>query len=254
VRLRSPLRRRPDAATWLVARDISQRPEPDVRPLGHAVSAFIAERTRRLSTLLTGDVPPQYLIHPVHSTGRRRQGHPADDAPVQSIVKQCARAARRTVLIIPYMRSFPCTPMLRRSQTPRHKKIAPAANRSSAKYYVCYVPGPTCRGSVSLYMLPLAIKGEACNVTKGGSFDQAQTGTLKLPQQYNTQWSRVLRSGGPNHSKSSRVHVLDDRLARQAKRLSPFLILGFKAGAFCHPGGEFPLRQRPFPEFTVHAS
>jgi hypothetical protein len=28
---------------------------------------------------------------------------------------------------------------------------------------------------------------------------------LKLSQQSNTQWSRVLRSGGPNHSKSSRV-------------------------------------------------
>jgi hypothetical protein len=58
VRLCSPLRRRPDAATWLVARDISQRAEPDVSPLGRAVSAFIAERTRRMSTLLIGDVPP----------------------------------------------------------------------------------------------------------------------------------------------------------------------------------------------------
>jgi hypothetical protein len=58
VRLRSPLRHRPGAATWLVARDISQRAEPDVRPLGLTVSAFIVERTGRLSTLLTGDVPP----------------------------------------------------------------------------------------------------------------------------------------------------------------------------------------------------
>jgi hypothetical protein len=72
VRLRSPLRRRPDAATWLVACDISQRAEPDVRPLGPTVSAFIAERTRRLSTLLTGDVPPQHLMRLVHSSGRRR--------------------------------------------------------------------------------------------------------------------------------------------------------------------------------------
>jgi hypothetical protein len=31
LRMRSPLRRRPDAPTWLVARDISQRAEPDVR-------------------------------------------------------------------------------------------------------------------------------------------------------------------------------------------------------------------------------
>jgi hypothetical protein len=166
VRLRSPLRRRSDAATWLVAHDISQRAEPDVRPLGRAVSALIAERTRRLSTLVTGDVPPQHLMRLVHSAGTRRQGHPADGAPVQSIVKQCTRAARRTVLNIPYARSFPCTPRLRRSQTSGHKKIAPAANISSSKYYICYVPGPTCWGSVPLYMPPLAIKGEACNVTK----------------------------------------------------------------------------------------
>jgi hypothetical protein len=58
VRLRSPLRRRPDAATWLVARDVSQWAGSDVRPLGRAVSAFITEKTCRLSTLLTGDVPP----------------------------------------------------------------------------------------------------------------------------------------------------------------------------------------------------
>jgi hypothetical protein len=57
VCLRSPLRRKPDAATLVVARDISQQAGPDVGLLGHATSAFIAERTRRLSTLLIGDVP-----------------------------------------------------------------------------------------------------------------------------------------------------------------------------------------------------
>jgi hypothetical protein len=164
--MRSPLRRRPDAATWLVARDISQRAEPDVRPLGHAVSAFIAERTCRLCTLLTDDVPSQHLMHPVHSTGRRRQGQPADSAHVQSIIKQYARAARRTVLIIPCTRSFPCTTILRRPRMSGRKKIAPATNISSSKYYIRYVPGPTCWGSALLYMPPLAIKGEACNVTK----------------------------------------------------------------------------------------
>jgi hypothetical protein len=49
VRFYSPLRRRPDAATWPTARDVSQRVEPDVRPLGRASSAFIADKTRRLS-------------------------------------------------------------------------------------------------------------------------------------------------------------------------------------------------------------
>ena len=158
MRLRSPLRRRLDAATWLVARDISQRVEPDVRPLGHAVSAFIAERTRSLSTLLTGDVPPQHLMCLVHSAGRWRQGHPADGAPVQSIVEQCARAARRNVLIIPYTRSFPCTPRIRRSRMSGREKIAPAANISSSKCYIHFVPGPTCRGSVPLCMPPFSYK------------------------------------------------------------------------------------------------
>jgi hypothetical protein len=164
--MHSPLKRRPDASTWLFARDISQRAEPDVRPLDRADSAFITERTCRLSTLLTGDVPPQHLLHPVHSAGRRRQGHPANGAPIQSTIKQCACAARRTVLIIPYTRSFPCTPILRRSRMSGRKKIAPVANICGSKCYVCYVPGPTCQGSVPLCMPPLAIKGEACNVTR----------------------------------------------------------------------------------------
>jgi hypothetical protein len=164
--MRSPLKRRPDAPTWLVARDISQRAEPDVRPLDRADSSFIMEGMRRLSTLLTGDVPPQYLLRSVHSAGRRRQGHPADGAPVQSTIKQCARVARCTVHIIPYTRSFPCTPILCRSRMSGCKEIAPAANICGSKCYVCYVLGPTCRGSVPLCMPPLAIKGEACNVTR----------------------------------------------------------------------------------------
>jgi hypothetical protein len=71
VRFCSPLRRSPDAATWHGARDVRQRAEPDVRPLGHAASAFIADKVRRLSNPLAGDVPPRHLMSPVHSTGRR---------------------------------------------------------------------------------------------------------------------------------------------------------------------------------------
>jgi hypothetical protein len=100
VRLRSSLGRRLDAATWLVARDVSQRAEPDVRPLGRAVSAFIAERTPRLSTLLTGDVPPQHLMCPVHSAGRRRQGHPTSGVPVQSDNGQYAHTTTRAMVIM----------------------------------------------------------------------------------------------------------------------------------------------------------
>jgi hypothetical protein len=110
-----PLRRRPDAATWPTARDVSQRAEPDVRPLGRVTSAFIAEEVRRLSswqvmcrlsikyalsTPLTSDVPPQHLMCPIHSADGRRPGHPKGGVPVRSGGRQCARAAAYTLLTI----------------------------------------------------------------------------------------------------------------------------------------------------------
>jgi hypothetical protein len=149
----------------VVARDISQRAEPNVRPLGRTISAFIAERTRRMSALLTGDVPPRHLMRPVHSAGRRRT------CPVHcQTVRPCyaAHCAHH-----PLYKKFPCPPMLRRSQMSGREKTAPAANISSSKYYICYDPEPTCRGSVPLFIPPLAIKGEVCNVTT-----QALTGRL----------------------------------------------------------------------------
>jgi hypothetical protein len=71
VRFYSPLRWSPDAAMWNGARDVSQQVEPDVRPLGCAASAFIADKACRLSIPLAGDVLPWHLMSPVHSTGRR---------------------------------------------------------------------------------------------------------------------------------------------------------------------------------------
>jgi hypothetical protein len=67
--------------------------------------------------------------------------------------------------------------------------------------------------------------------------------TTQALKQYNTQWSRVLRSGGPNHSKLLRVLVFISYISQQAKRLSPLHILGLRAGALRHPVEEFPLRQ-----------
>jgi hypothetical protein len=60
VRSHSPLRQRPDAATWPTTCDVSQRVEPNVRPLGRAASAFNADKARRLSIPLAGDVPHQH--------------------------------------------------------------------------------------------------------------------------------------------------------------------------------------------------
>jgi hypothetical protein len=175
----SPLRRRPDAAAWLVARDVSQRAEPDVWPLGRAVSTFIMERTRCLTTLLTCDVPPQHLLRPVHSAGRRCQGLPTDAVPVQSIVKQCARAARRTVSIIPYTRSFPCTPTIRRSRMSGHKKMLQQQTSVAPSTTSVMFLGPHVGAQYPCTYPPLAIKGEACNDTTHALLDRLRLSALK---------------------------------------------------------------------------
>jgi hypothetical protein len=118
VRLRhcSPPGRRPDAAAWPTACDVSRRAEPDVRPPGYVAPAFIADKACRLSVPLTSDVPPQHLMSPiysagrnvpprhlmcpVHPAGRRRPGRPAGSVTVHSVGRQYARAAECNVLII----------------------------------------------------------------------------------------------------------------------------------------------------------
>jgi hypothetical protein len=89
--------------------------------------------------------------------------------------KQYTRAARCTVLI-PYARSFPCTPRLCRSRVSGRKKIAPAKDISS---YIRYVPGPTCRGSVLLYMSPFSYKrGDMQRYKADPTQAQARSGGL----------------------------------------------------------------------------
>jgi hypothetical protein len=129
-----------------------------VRPLKPCNLCIYCGKDALPATTLTGDVPSQHLMCPVQSAGRRRQGHPADGTPDQSVDKQCARVVRRTVLIIPSTRSFPYTPRIHRDWVSRHEKIAPAANVCSSKCYILYVPGPTCRGSVPLCMPPFSYK------------------------------------------------------------------------------------------------
>ena len=170
VRFRFPLMRRPDAATWPIAHDVSQRAEPDVRPVAHTISTFIAEKTHRLSTLLTGDVPPRHLMCPVHSAGRRRPGHPTSGAPVQSdlyVAKEASAACQ-------------CYTSSRYRDTGRLHKVT---GISCSGCSLCYVPWPKCRGSVSLYVPPFAIKGRARNVTDSSTLrpslgSQVQTSSI----------------------------------------------------------------------------
>jgi hypothetical protein len=83
----------------------------------YATSALKTNRAYCLSILLTGDVPPQHLMCPVHSAGRRRAasafnepslyssggqrpGHPAGGEPVQSIGRWRVHTAACSALMM----------------------------------------------------------------------------------------------------------------------------------------------------------
>jgi hypothetical protein len=141
-------------------------------------------------------VPSQHLMRPIQSAGRRRQSHPADGAPDQSVGEQCARAERRTLLIIPSTRSFPCTPRIRRSRASGHKKIAPAVNICGSKCYIHYVPRPTCRGPVPLCMPPFSYKR--------GDMRRYNTGSHKLIEAQAQALDPILDSQA--HTSSLAIH------------------------------------------------
>jgi hypothetical protein len=152
----------------------------------------------------------------VHSAGRRRPVHSVGDVPVHSTGRQYAHATACTMLII--------TRALPRKQ-PQHINnawttdiMAPEdcsgvlALVTSIMYSLYFALGPTCRGSASLCVPPLSYKREGTRRYKGDSTRTLRlTSSYKLSSsqiQYNTQqWSRVLRSGGQNHSKPLRVLV-----------------------------------------------
>jgi hypothetical protein len=143
--------------------------------------------------------------------------------------------------VIPSTRSFPCMPKIHRSRVTGHKEIALAANIYSPKYYILYVPGPTCRGSVPLCMPPFSYKRGGMRRYK----EVAQAHNI-----YITQWSRVLRPGGPNHSKPSCALVCSSTNLVTRKTLRPLLILGIRAGAICHPAGEIYPPTNPYASFV----
>jgi hypothetical protein len=123
--------------------------------------------------------------------------------------KQCARAARCTVLI-PYTRSFPLR--AEATQILGVRAYRDYMGMASSSSILPFVTGPTCRGSEPLYMCPLTYKRGGMqrynSSSREGHLDARHSGlhTTQALEQYNTQWSRVLRSGILNHSKP--LHVL----------------------------------------------
>jgi hypothetical protein len=206
----SPLRRSPDAATWHGARDVSQRAGPDVRPLGYAASAFIADKARCLSIPLAGDVPPLHLLSPAHSIGRRCAASAFNvTCPFRWQAATCP-FRRRHVCAFHWQAVRPYCRVHYAHHYSHVTKEAAAAYQycmscghqhawrllrrylvTPTMYFFHFVPGPTCRGSGSLYVPPLSYKREG---TQRYRADPTQTLRLTSPYklsssqiQYNTQ-------------------------------------------------------------------
>jgi hypothetical protein len=107
-----------------------------------------------------GDRRDSWRKQAVITTASMRKQHanrqsnfgPTCGVPVQSIAKQYARAARCTMSIITY--ALP-------GKLPLHANTTQIADvsvqedcSSNSKYYIHYIPGPTCRGPVPLYAPP----------------------------------------------------------------------------------------------------
>jgi hypothetical protein len=150
---------------------------------------------------------------PVHSADGRRPGHPTGGVSVHSVGRQYARAAAYTVLIM-------ARALLRKQ--PRDINtiwttdimalgdlLGDTSIGSFYMYSLRFAPRPTCRGPAPLYVPPLSYKREGTRRYKVSSLrpnlrshthSNSQVHTSSQAQ-YITQWSRVLRSGGLNHSK-----------------------------------------------------
>jgi hypothetical protein len=136
--------------------------------------------------------------------------------------------------------SFPCTPIPHRSRMSGCKNIAPA----NSKYYIHYIPRPTCRGSAPLYAPPLGYKrGGMQHYKEKTHLDPTQAHKFIQALKLNTSHGGVgYYAPAVRTTLNPRVFLSSSFIYQQAKRLSPLLILGFRAGALHHPAGEFPLR------------
>jgi hypothetical protein len=184
---------------------------------------------------------------PVHSADGWRPSHPAGGVPVHSVGRQYARAAAYAMLII--TRALPRKQrdisILYVLRTLWRSEITLALQTVVTSFH--FAPGPTCRGSASLYVPPLSYKREGTQRYKTSSLrPNLGSETHKFIQALKLNTSH---SGVGYYAPVARttlnlcVFLYSSRSHLASKTLRPLLILGFRAGAFRHPAGEFPLRQ-----------
>jgi hypothetical protein len=157
-------------------------------------------------------VPPQHLLSPAHSADGRRPGRLTDAhaaACATLIMTRAYQGRSNSVSILCALRT------LWRSEIARALQALVTSFR--------FAPGPTCQGLAFLYVPPLSYNREGTQRYRTSSL-RPNLGSSSLRHsdsqvhtssqaQYSTQWSRVLRPSGPNHSKPLCVLVFIVHLA-----------------------------------------
>jgi hypothetical protein len=126
-------------------------------------------------------------MRPVLSAYRRCQTARLSNLSSNSTPMPCGGLCSLSLL----QESFPSTPRARRSPVSGRREIALAANTRSLKYYIYILSlGPHVRVRSLCTCPPSAIKGEACDVTRGRpNSRQTLSSSYKLPN--NTSHSGV---------------------------------------------------------------
>jgi hypothetical protein len=157
------------------------------------------------ATALTSDVPSQHLMRPVPShplaggvkviqQAARLLGLLADSAPVPSGALYPSSLPQEASPVCQGYADLGC-------QDTRRLSRQQILDDPSTIFFISLGPHV---GAQSLCACPPSVmKGEACDVTHTRNLRLAKL--IQALEQYNSQWSRVLRSGGPNHSKPLRV-------------------------------------------------
>jgi hypothetical protein len=107
-------------------------------------------------------------MSPIHSANGRQLGHLTDGVPVHSVGKRYAHAAACAALIMTRAYQGSCGEIstLYALQTLWHSEITLALQAVVTSFH--FAPGPTCRGSTSLYVPPLSYKREGTQRYKAG--------------------------------------------------------------------------------------
>jgi hypothetical protein len=106
-------------------------------------------------------------------------------------------------------------------------------------------------GLSTLVRAPLSYKRGGMQRYKGGKKTRGQTFRPNSDSELSSFHSNPTHSGVGYYAPAARttlnpcVFLSLSFIYQHAKRLSPLLILGFRAGALRHPAGEFPLRHSP---------